>query len=113
MVSLAKTKIILGEFIDSQIVPIITNSFTKWAFKGGAVLALNSLDKVLLPYLPMLTAVGVMDQEMNVYPDKLKLFFESAFAAEPKVEVVLPGCTMKFSKADADTLIALLERENG
>ena len=29
------------------------------------------------------------------------------------IRKALPGCTMKFSKADADTLIALLERENG
>ena len=60
MVSLAKTKIILGEFIDSQIVPIITNSFTKWAFKGGAVLALiTTLNPSTILYVGTFSALAL------------------------------------------------------
>ncbi len=113
MISLAQLKLVLGEFLDQQILPVATNSLTKWSIGGASVLVLNNLEKVITPYKSLLISLGIMDANLNTNKDTCKVFLDNAFKTSPELKVTLLGNIFTFTKADADALLAIMEKYNG
>lgn len=66
MISLSQLKLVLGEFLDQQILAYTTNSLTKWSLGGASVLVLNNLEKVITPYKAILISLGIFDANLRV-----------------------------------------------
>jgi hypothetical protein len=113
MISLDQVKIILGEFLDTQVLNHSENSFFKWVVRGSVVLYLNNLENNLSVYKPLLINLGILDQDLWVNPEAVKTFLDNAFKAEPTLKLNLFGSTISFTKEDGDALIALMEKYNG
>ena len=113
MISLDRVKLILGKFLDTQVLSHSENSFFKWVVRGSAVLYLNNLENNLNPYKSLLTSLGILDQDLRVNPEAVKTFLDNAFKAEPTLKLNLLGSTISFTKEDGDALIALMEKYNG
>lgn len=113
MISLNQMKLILGEFLDKQVIGASTNSLFKWTARGSSILVLNNLEKVVAPYKSILLSLGILNEDLSVNSDTCKLFLESAFKEEPKVKVPFLGSMITFTKADADILIDLMEKSDG
>lgn len=113
MIPLDQVKLILGEFLDNQVISHSDNSLFKWFVRGSAVLYLNNLENTLTSYVPLLTSLGILDQDLRVNPEAVKIFLDNAFKAEPTLKLNLLGSTISFTKEDGDALIALMEKYNG
>lgn len=113
MISLAQLKLIIGEFLDQQVLAYATNSLTKWSLGGASVLVLNNLEKVLTPYKSLLTSLGISDEALNINKDVCKTFLDNAFKTTPELKITLLGNIFTFTKADADALLSIMEKYNG
>lgn len=113
MISLAQMKLVLGEFLDQQVLPATPNTLTKWAIGGSSVLVLNNLENVLNPYKELLTSLGLVDASFNFNPETIKVFLENAFKVEPELKLTYLGNIFTFKKEDADALLSIMEKHNG
>lgn len=113
MISLNQMKIILGEFLDKQVISASTNSLFRWTARGSSILVLNNLENIVAPYKDILISLGIMDQDLNVNKENCKIFLENAFKEEPEVKIPFLGSMITFTKVDADILISLMEKSDG
>ena len=113
MISLSQLKLVLGEFLDQQVLAYATNSLTKWSLGGASVLALNNLEKVITPYKAILISLGIFDSNLNLNKDACKTFLDNAFKTSPELKVTVLGNIFTFTKVDADALLAIMEKYNG
>lgn len=113
MVSISQLKLVIGDFLDQQIVPAIESSLMKWAFRGSSVLVINNLENVVAPYKEAGIQLGLIDKDLNLNVDAVRTFLENAFGTVPELKVNLWGCTVTFTKTDANVLINLLEARDG
>ena len=113
MISLAQLKLVLGEFLDQQVLAYATNSLTKWSLGGASVLVLNNLEKVLTPYKTLLISLGISDDSLNINKETCKVFLDNAFKTTPELKITLLGNIFTFTKADADALLSIMGKYNG
>lgn len=113
MVSISQLKLVLGDFLDQQVVPAMESSFTKWAFRGSSVLIINNLENVLAPYKSTILQLGLADQDMNFDINAVRTFLDNAFNSVPELKITLWSYTVTFTKKDADVLIKLMELRDG
>ena len=113
MISLAQMKLVLGEFLDQQVLPATSNTLTKWTIGGSSVLVLNNLQNVLTPYRDMLFSLGLIDASFNFNPVTIKTFLDNAFKTEPELKLTYLGNIFTFKKEDADVLLSLMGKYDG
>lgn len=104
-ISLSKISQVLPEFVDTRLMPSAPSTM-KWILGGSTFLILHQADTLIGKYTPMLTQVGIVDENNKVDIDVAKGFINSAFDKSGAVEYL----GFKFDKSDGEALINIMEK---
>lgn len=99
-------EIVVGKYIKNEVIPHIPSTLTKFMVATGAALAIGKGETLINKHIPMLKAIGVMNEEGDVDVDKL---YNAARDGLTMSGGIVQFQGMIFNQTDIDKLYSMLK----
>lgn len=103
-ISINKIQTVLPEFVNLRLMPNAPD-MVKWILGGATYTFLKNSDAVIGNYLPLGKTLGIINNNNQIDINVARNFFEGAFKTCENISFM----NFKFSKADSDALIDIME----
>ena len=108
---MSKVPMALADFLDNRVLTALPdNSPYRWVLGGASTIVLTRFSNLVQTYMPMLKALGVLDETGGLVIEMVEKFLTSAFEKQQTLRVPLLGVPFNFDKSDGQYLIEALRR---
>lgn len=103
---ITELELVLAEYIRTEMIPVIPSTLGKFALMGASALVMNRTEKLLAQYMPILTALDIIDKEGNVDVDAL---YSASKEGMKATNGILQIAGFTFNQSDLDKLFKMLK----